>query len=104
MLALQRGLPADEVRALVFVTLVISVFALVLVNRRFSGGLGGLRGSRNSILLVIAAPLAVTLAVLLNWPAAARVLGFGTLHAHDLLLAVAVGGALVIALQAVKAR
>ncbi len=99
VIALQRGLPADEVRALVFVTLVISIFALVLVNRRFGGGLSSLRGSRNGILLAVAAPIAVTLAVLLNWPAAARVFGFGALHVRDLLAAFAAGIGLMVALQ-----
>lgn len=104
LLALHRALPPEAVRTLTFVALVICVFALVLVNLRFGGGLAGLRDSRNRILLAVAAPIAITLAVLINWPAAARVFGFGTLHAHDLLLAVAAGGALVVALQALKAR
>lgn len=102
VVALQRGLPADAVRALVFVTLVVSIVVLVLVNRRFAGGWAGLRAPRNGILLAVVMPLGVTLAVLLQWPAAARLFGFGGLHGHDLLLVCAAGVSLFAVLQAIK--
>ncbi len=102
--ALWRGMSADEVRALVFVTLVGSVFGLVLVNRRFAGGLDGLRGSPNGILLAVATPIALSVAVLLHWPAAARLFGFGPVHMHDLLLALGASLSLIAALQALKRR
>jgi Ca2+-transporting ATPase len=97
-------MPPDEVRALVFVTLIICVFGLVLANRRFGGGLEGLRGSRNGILPIVAAPILITLATLLHWPAAAALFGFGPLHLPDLALALAAGVVLVVALQLQKLR
>jgi len=102
VLALQRGMPTDEVRALVFVTLILCVFGLVLVNLRFAGGLTGLGGLRHDILLAVATPILITLAVLLNWPAAATLFGFGPLHPPDLLLALAASVTLVALLQLLK--
>ncbi|MBU3693566.1 MAG: cation-translocating P-type ATPase, partial [Rhodocyclaceae bacterium] len=104
LLALRRGMPPDEVRALVFVTLVLCVFALVLVHRRFGGGFEGLRGSRHAVLLAVAAPVTLSVAALLHWPAAARLFGFGPLHPPDLLLALGAGAMLVAALQGLKRR
>jgi Ca2+-transporting ATPase len=104
LLALRRGMPPDEVRALVFVTLLVCVFALVLVHRRFGGGLEGLRGSQHAVLLAVAAPVALSVAALLHWPAAARLFGFGPLHPPDLLLALGAGATLVAVLQALKPR
>jgi len=102
VLALQRGMPTDEVRALVFVTLILCVFGLVLVNLRFAGGLTGLGGLRHDVLLAVATPILITLAVLLNWPAAATLFGFGPLHPPDLLLALAASVTLVALLQLLK--
>ena len=102
VVATQRGLPADEARSLVFVTLVGAIFVLVAVNRRLGGGLTRALPQANRTLLVIAGLVTVTLATLLLWPAAARLLGFGRLHLHDLLLALAAGAALFVVLHGLK--
>jgi hypothetical protein len=39
LIALQRGMPDDEVRALTFISLVLSIVSLILVNRSFSTSL-----------------------------------------------------------------
>jgi len=102
VVAMQRGLPADEVRSLVFVTLVGVIFALVAVNRRLGGGMTRALPRANHTLLVIAGLVAATLAMLMLWPAAAELLGFGGLHLHDLMLALAASGALFVVLHGLK--
>jgi Ca2+-transporting ATPase len=89
--ALDREMPADEVRGLTFFSLVLAILSLIVVNRSFKPfGTFGLR-HRNRTALVIVAGVAAGLSLPLFWSGVAHLFGFGPLHLDD--LAVTVGGA-----------
>jgi P-type Ca2+ transporter type 2C len=95
-LAMARGMPDAEIRALAFVALVFSIVALIFVHRAFGSSLRtGLRRP-NRALMVVLMLIAATIVLVLLWPPASALFRFGPLHADDLLLAA--GGALLILL------
>ena len=94
ILALDRGMPTEDLRALVFVSLVMANMALVLVNRSFGFGLAGRHGAANRAPALVYTVAAIVLAVAIYWPPAQALFHFGTFHLHD--LAVAIGGCLLL--------
>lgn len=102
LLALQRGLPEDEVRALTFFSLVTAIAALVFVNRSFSSSLSLAFTRPNPALWVILAAVACILALALAVPAVAGLFRFGPLHGDDLALALGAGLTLLLVLEGVK--
>jgi Ca2+-transporting ATPase len=100
--ALLRGMPADELRALVFVTLVLTNIGLVFVNRSFSASpLAALRRKNRALWLVLGSALTL-LGVVLFWLPARTLFHFGPLHLDDLALCVGVGIAILLTLDAIK--
>lgn len=102
LIALNRAMPADEVRALTFFTLVLSIIALIFVNRSSGSSLikAVLRPNRALVLIL---PTVITmLAVTLLWPPARSLFNFGPLHADDLLLTFGAGFGLLVALELLK--
>jgi P-type Ca2+ transporter type 2C len=87
------GMPANEVRALTFFSLVLVIVSLIFVNRSFSTSLVEAFTRPNRTLAVIVVFVAAVLALSLAWPPAADLFRFGPLHADD--LAVTVAAALV---------
>ena len=84
ILAIHRGMPETEVRALVFVSLILSNVGLIFVNRSFSASLFTALSRRNRTLWLV---LGVTLSVLgvaLFWLPARSLFRFGPLHVDDL--------------------
>ena len=79
-----RGMPESELRALVFVSLVLVNASLILVNRSFSGSLLSALLRRNISLWILLSSVAVLLAVVLTWRPAMDLFRFGPLHADDL--------------------
>jgi len=102
--AIGRDMPEDELRALVFVSLVLINTSLILVNRSFSGSLLVALGRRNRTLWFLLGGVAMVLAVTLTWTPAMGLFRFGPLHVDDLGLSLAVGAALLITLEFVKPR
>ncbi|MDB5571187.1 MAG: family hydrolase [Hyphomicrobiales bacterium] len=100
--ALQRGMPVDEVRALAFFSLVMSILALVFVNRSFSASLATAIGRPNLALGIVLVTVASLLALTLAWPVARDLFRFGPLHADDLLFTLAAGLALLVTLETIK--
>jgi Ca2+-transporting ATPase len=100
--ALERNLPADEVRTLVFVSLVMANLALVVVNRSFGFGMGGGHGASNRALLAVFGIAAVTLAFATQWPPARQLFQFGEFHFHDVAIAAGACLGLVILLELLK--
>jgi Ca2+-transporting ATPase len=94
VLSLRSGMPNDEVRALTFVSLILGIFSLVLVNRSFSSSLKLALVRPNvplvSILLGVCAGLGLCLALL----PVRELFRFGPLHLDD--LALTIGSALLI--------
>ncbi|AMA61243.1 ATPase [Bradyrhizobium sp. CCGE-LA001] len=87
------GMPANEVRALTFFSLVLVIVSLIFVNRSFSTSLVEAFTRPNRTLVIIVLFVTSVLSLSLAWPAAADLFRFGPLHADD--LAVTVAAALV---------
>jgi len=97
-----RGLSTDEVRALSFFALVLSIVGLIFVNRSLSSSLAKAFTRPNAILLAVLAAITTVLAVSLRWPFARTLFRFGPLHADDLAITVAAGAFVVCALELLK--
>ena len=102
VLALRSGMPEQEVRALTFFSLVVTIVSLILVNRSFSASLlTALRRPNRTLLTVIAAVVAI-LALTLLWPSASKLFAFGPLHADDLALTLGAGIIVLVCLEMLK--
>ena len=102
LLALQRGMPEDEARALTYFSLVVAIVSLILLNRSFSTSLitAFLRPNRTLVWILLA--VTAILALSLLWPAASALFRFGPLHWDDLGLTLAAGCAILIVLELLK--
>ena len=69
LITLKGGMPDDEVRALTFISLVLSIVSLILVNRSFSTSLVAAFRRPNPALAWILLAVATTLGLSLFWPA-----------------------------------
>ncbi len=97
VLGMRRGMPNDEVRALVFVSLVFTNIGLVLVNRSFSASLLSAFRGTGKVLWGVIGTAAALLAVAVTWPPAEALFRFGPLHPDDLVITL-IGGLLVLVL------
>ncbi|TAJ18957.1 MAG: ATPase, partial [Rugosibacter sp.] len=102
LLALSRGMPENEVRALTFVSLVLINLGLVLVNRSFSSSLTNALRLNNRALWWVSAVTLALLGLILTWAPARDLFRFGPLHANDLAVTLAATGALLIVLELLK--
>ena len=102
VIALYRGMPEDEVRALTFFSLVLSIVGLILVNRSFSTSLVVAFRRPNPALVWILLTVTVILSLSLLWPAASALFRFGPLHADDVALTLAAGIVVLIVLETLK--
>ncbi|MEQ1755786.1 MAG: cation-translocating P-type ATPase [Micropepsaceae bacterium] len=102
LIALLQNIPEEEVRALAFFSLVLTLVALIFVNRTFSTSLLTALRRPNAalrwVLVAIPAMLALTLAV----PFARSLFHFGPLHANDFSVALGAGVVLLVTLEAIK--
>jgi Ca2+-transporting ATPase len=99
---ISRQLPATDLRALSFVTLVLTIVVLVYVNRSFaSSPIAAILRPNRALMLV---PLAVgsALALVLWWPPASALLGFSVLPIQSFLWPVVAALALLPILEVVK--
>jgi Ca2+-transporting ATPase len=95
-------MPADEVRALAFFSLVIAIIGLIFVNRSFDASpITALRRPNPALAWVMAAVAAV-LASTLVWPFARDLFRFGPLHLDDIVLTLGAGIIVLIALELIK--
>ena len=99
---LARQMPEAELRALVFVSLVLINASLILVNRSFSSSLLAALLRRNVSLWILLAGVAAVLCVALTWPPAMDLFRFGPLHPDDLGISVLAGAAILVVLETVK--
>jgi len=102
VIALKRGMPENEVRALAFFALVLAIIGLILVNRSFSSSLLAALGRPNPALLWILPVVLAILGLSLAVPQLSDLFRFGPLHADDLALTAAAGGVLLLLLEALK--
>ncbi len=102
VIALGRGLPEEEARALTFAALVSTNVGLVLVNRSAAASIAAaFRRPNPALWWVLGAAAAILGAIILIEPARA-LFRFGPLHGHDLAIALLVGFAVLISLELLK--
>jgi P-type Ca2+ transporter type 2C len=102
VLALRRGVPPEDARALTFTALVATNAGLVLVGRSSSASLWEAFRQPNSALWWMLATISAILAAVLLFPAARRLFGFGPLHGDDLAIALLAGVGVLVLLEAAK--
>jgi P-type Ca2+ transporter type 2C len=102
VVALNRGMPVEEVRALSFFSLVIAIIALILVNRSTSASLIKAFERPNRALALVLPCVFVILAVTIYVPAVRELFKFGPLHLNDLLLTLGVGCVMLVTLELLK--
>lgn len=102
LLALRRGMPVDEVRALTFFSLVFVIVGLILVGRSFGASVITALRRPNRTLAVVLAGVMAMLALTLGWPTARDLFRFGPLHADDLAVTAGVGLAVLLVLELAK--
>jgi Ca2+-transporting ATPase len=102
IIALRRGMPPDEVRALTFFSLVLSIVSLILVNRSFSTSLVTAIRRANITLAWILAAVASILALSLLVPSVRNLFNFGPLHWDDLSLTLGAATTILVALELAK--
>jgi Ca2+-transporting ATPase len=102
LLGLRWGMPEDEIRALTFFSLVLSIVGLIFVNRTFGESLLIALFRPNRSLAVVVVSVAAALGGILLWPVAMGLFQFGPLHLDDLIVTLAVGVAVLICLEFLK--
>lgn len=96
------GMDEMEIRALIFFALVAEIVALILVNRSFNASLADALDRQNIALRYVLGAIVVITGVILSWPRAQDLLGFGAIAWGDMAMAVGMGAALLLILEACK--
>ncbi len=100
--ALGRGMPEEEVRALTFFSLVLTIVSLIFVNRSFSASLVTALRRPNPALALVLLAVAAMLGLTLLWPFASDLFRFGPLHLDDLALTLGTGALVLVLLELLK--
>ncbi len=102
IVAFRRGLPEDEVRALAFFSLVVTIVSLIFVNRSFNASLITALRRPNSALALVVLAVTTMLSLTLLWPFATGLFRFGPLHLDDLVLTLGAGVLVLVFLELMK--
>ena len=102
VIALHRGLPEEDARALTFAALVAINLGLVLVNRSHRASLWTAFRRRNAALWWVAGATAAVLTAIVAFEPARKLFHFGPLHADDLGIALGSGLAVLLLLELAK--
>ena len=102
LLAAQRGLPAEDLRALTFITLVLANLALIIANRSYRGHPFDFLVGGNPVLLGVHVLTGALLVLVIALPPGRSLFGFGILHADDVLAIGVAVGVLGLALSLVR--
>ena len=102
VVALDRGLPEEDVRALAFAALVATNLGLVLINRSQGAALWVAFRRRNASLWWVAGTTAAVLAGIVAFGPTRQLFHFGPLHANDVALVLASGSTVLILLSLAK--
>jgi Ca2+-transporting ATPase len=102
LLGIGRGMPDDELRALMFTSLVLINVGLILINRTFSSSLLVAVRRPNRFLWWLLALVGTLLATALVWQPAMTLFRFGPFRVDDLAVSVAAGAAVLLAMEAIK--
>lgn len=102
LVALDRGLAENEVRALTFFSLVMAIVGLILLNRSFSASLLTALKRPNRALVLVFTAVVLMLSATLAWPFMRELFRFGPLHPDDLALSFGAGVLLLLLLESAK--
>ena len=102
IVTLRRGMPEEEVRALTFFSLVLSIVSLIFVNRSFSASLLTALRRPNPALALVLLSVTAMLGLTLLWPLARSLFRFGPLHSDDLALTLGAGVLTLVCLELLK--
>ena len=91
IMALRQGMPEASVRALTFISLVLTIIGLIFVNRSFSTSLIVTLRRPNRALMAVLIGVAIMLSLTLVWPFASGLFRFGPLHLQDIALTLGAG-------------
>lgn len=97
-----QGVSAADTRALTFVALIMAILALILVNRSFGTSLAAAFTRRNVALRYVLGAVAAVSVLIMVVPALRTLLKFGSPQWHHLAIAAALGGVLLLVLEAMK--
>jgi len=100
--ALKQGMAENEIRALTFFSLVLTIVGLIFVNRSFSASLLTAITRPNRSLMIVVVVVASTLSGTLLWPFATNLFRFGPLHLNDLAVTIGAGFAVLACLELLK--
>jgi len=102
VVALRRGMPEEEVRALAFFSLILTIVSLIFVNRSFSASLLTALRRPNPALIWVLLAVTTMLGLTLLWPFASGLFRFGPLHLDDLVLTLGAGVLVLVSLELLK--
>jgi P-type Ca2+ transporter type 2C len=102
--ALRLNMPANEVRALSFFSLVMTIIGLIFVNRSFSASIATALRRSNFALRWVLIGVITMLSLTLLWPSLSELFRFGPLHLNDLAVTVGAGIGVLIILDMFKPR
>jgi P-type Ca2+ transporter type 2C len=102
VVAFRRGLPEEEVRALAFFSLILTIVSLIFVNRSFSASLVTALRRPNPALALVLLAVTTMLSMTLLWPFARGLFRFGPLHLDDLALTLGAGVLVLVFLELLK--
>ena len=98
------GMAEDDLRALVFTSLVLINMGLILVNRSFESSLARAIFQPNRALWILLGGVLSLLGVAVYWPPAQSLFHFGKLHWNDLAVCLAVGAVSLVGLEVLKSK
>ncbi len=101
-IANQKGMSETEIRSLIFVSLIIINFSLILINRSFSASIIKIFKHKNPILGWGALGITVLFSVILFNPFAKGLFNLGDVHSHDVLFALLAGITSMVLLERIK--
>ncbi|RUM95972.1 cation-translocating P-type ATPase [Pseudaminobacter arsenicus] len=99
---LQIGMPEDEARAVAFLSLVVSIVSLILINRSFSASLITAFRSPNPMLAWIVLAVAAIMTLSLSIPSLSALFRFAPLQWDNVTLAVVTGLIALVMLELLK--
>ena len=99
LIAIHLRFPANDLRALVFSTLVLTNVGLIFVNRSFHASLAGVLLRPNPALWLLVGVVSAVLGAALYWKPLQDLFRFGPLHWNDLMICAGAGIALVVLLE-----
>jgi Ca2+-transporting ATPase len=102
IVALRRGMPEEEVRALTFFSLVLTIISLIFINRSFSASLVTALCRPNSALVWVLVVVTALLSLTLLLPLASELFRFGPLHLDDLAVTFGAGIVVLVLLELLK--